>query len=150
MPSTLPMPNPFWMRLIMALSKLIRQSNAATARGESIDDNDQDLTSPLGKTCRAEESRRLQELFVTDPTSDRDAIVIANGGMVPSTCDWITTTDAFVGWKQSESGLLWVHGGPGKGKTYLSIYLTKSFEERSSNVGGAGWFNGNGGGAVYG
>jgi ankyrin repeat protein len=33
-------------------------------------------------------------------------------------------------WLRGDPGLLWIFGGPGKGKTMLSIYLTQQFEQR--------------------
>ncbi|KAF4976377.1 hypothetical protein FZEAL_6953 [Fusarium zealandicum] len=75
-----------------------------------------------------EEERCLRELFVTDPTSDRDAIITAKGDRTAGTCEWIMSTDEYKAWGRSQPGLLWISGPPGKGKTFISIFLTQNLE----------------------
>ncbi|KAI0382245.1 ankyrin repeat-containing domain protein [Hypomontagnella monticulosa] len=67
-------------------------------------------------------------LFITDPQDDRAALVTAKGQRVEGTCTWITETDAYKSWLSSNSQGLWILGGPGKGKTMMSIYLTECLE----------------------
>ncbi|KAM0518966.1 hypothetical protein ACHAPE_003957 [Trichoderma viride] len=69
--------------------------------------------------------RCLQDLFITDPAIDRAKLITSKGEIVSGTCDWITKREEFVNWITSDSGLLWISGGPGLGKTMLSIYLTE-------------------------
>ncbi|KAK4163097.1 hypothetical protein QBC43DRAFT_240047 [Cladorrhinum sp. PSN259] len=103
---------------------------------QSINTNVQNLNENIDNLNShvTDERKCLRELFVTDSTSDRDAVITAKGQIVDDTCDWITTREAYVAWEQSESGLLWVNGGPGKGKTYLSIALTKILQQQSSTL----------------
>src|SRR5271156_2281700 len=72
--------------------------------------------------CRA-------ELFLTDPLDDRAELITAKGQRVPGTCQWITTNKTYASWLASRSQLLWLSGGPGKGKTMLSIFLTEELEK---------------------
>jgi Cdc6-like AAA superfamily ATPase len=45
---------------------------------------------------------------------------------VQGTCSWILSDPQYVSWiKSEETGLLWVTGEPGSGKTMLSVYLTE-------------------------
>lgn len=67
----------------------------------------------------------LQDLFITDPAIDRAKLITSKGEIVSGTCDWITQKEEFVNWITSDGGLLWISGGPGLGKTMLSIYLTE-------------------------
>ncbi|KAK1252172.1 hypothetical protein MKX08_003359 [Trichoderma sp. CBMAI-0020] len=67
----------------------------------------------------------LQDLFITDPAIDRAKLLTSKGDILSGTCDWITQKEEFVNWITSDGGLLWISGGPGLGKTMLSIYLTK-------------------------
>ncbi|KAL7933000.1 ankyrin repeat-containing domain protein [Trichoderma chlorosporum] len=67
----------------------------------------------------------LQALFITDPAIDRAKLITSKGELVQGTCDWITERKEFVDWRASDGGLLWISGGPGLGKTMLSIYLTE-------------------------
>ncbi|KAM0552661.1 hypothetical protein ACHAPJ_007758 [Fusarium lateritium] len=70
----------------------------------------------------------LQALFITDPSRDRDDIIDAKGDICQGTCEWILSTDEFRAWQQSSPHLLWISAPPGKGKTYMSIYLSQHFE----------------------
>ncbi|CAM1509880.1 Fc.00g002150.m01.CDS01 [Cosmosporella sp. VM-42] len=71
----------------------------------------------------------LKDLFITDPSIDRVALTTAKGDVLKGTCDWIVQKEAFVEWQASENGRLWISGGPGMGKTMLSIYLTEYLEQ---------------------
>ncbi|RMJ09779.1 hypothetical protein CDV36_010602 [Fusarium kuroshium] len=76
-----------------------------------------------------EEERCLQALFVTDPTSDRNAIITAKGKRTAGTCEWIISTEGYKTWENApESSILWISGPPGKGKTFISIFLTQHLE----------------------
>lgn len=44
------------------------------------------------------------------------------------TCEWIKFNNLYKSWLESPSQLLWVSGGPGKGKTMLSIFLAEELE----------------------
>lgn len=82
-----------------------------------------------------EEDRCLQALFATlevDPSTDPESIITAKGEKVPGTCAWIASNETFLDWLTAPSGLLWVSGGPGKGKTFLSIYTYKLLAEMSN------------------
>jgi hypothetical protein len=72
----------------------------------------------LGKIC-------LQDLFITDPIIDRARLITSKREIVNGTCDWIAQKEEFINWTTSDGGLLWISGGPGLGKTMLSIYLTE-------------------------
>ncbi|KAJ5390784.1 uncharacterized protein N7496_001852 [Penicillium cataractarum] len=47
----------------------------------------------------------------------------AKGNVIDGTCRWITDVQEFESWLNGTNNLLWISGGPGKGKTFLSIYL---------------------------
>ena len=71
----------------------------------------------------------LQQLFITDPTSDRNGIITAKGQRTPGTCEWITSKQPYETWAASQAGLLWISGPPGNGKTFLAIFLTQILEK---------------------
>jgi hypothetical protein len=58
---------------------------------------------------------------------DRDRIVRAKGSRTEGTCEWIWDDPRFQSWYLGSSRLLWVRGGPGKGKTMLSVFLSERF-----------------------
>ncbi|KAM5356798.1 hypothetical protein ACJ41O_003444 [Fusarium nematophilum] len=74
------------------------------------------------------EDECLRAMFITDPVSDRESIITAKGRRTPGTCEWITQTEEFRSWSVSPSGLLWISGPPGKGKTFISIFLAELLE----------------------
>ncbi|KAI6945511.1 hypothetical protein KC341_g79 [Hortaea werneckii] len=55
-------------------------------------------------------------------------LISEKGKRVDGTCDWIREDDAFETWHLGDTNLLWINGGPGKGKTILSIFLTQELE----------------------
>ncbi|KAI8724222.1 NACHT domain-containing protein [Fusarium sp. LHS14.1] len=85
------------------------------------------LIQDLGRSFRpgTDEDQCLQDLFITDPLSDRDGIITAKGRRTPGTCEWIPMTEEYRSWSTDQSGLLWISGPPGKGKTFISIFLTQ-------------------------
>ncbi|KAM6525514.1 hypothetical protein FALCPG4_011053 [Fusarium falciforme] len=78
-----------------------------------------------------EEERCIRALFVTDPTNDRNAIITAKGKRTAGTCEWIISTEGYKTWENTpESSLLWISGPPGKGKTFISLFLTQHLEAK--------------------
>lgn len=67
-------------------------------------------------------------LFITDPSVDRQSLIDKKGLRVAGTCEWVELNETYKAWLCGEPSLLWIFGGPGKGKTMLSIYLTQRFE----------------------
>ncbi|CAN9243504.1 unnamed protein product [Alternaria alternata] len=82
-------------------------------------------------------------LFLTDPHVDRESLISAKGTRVPGTCEWITHDVNYRAWLNSDGGgdgdgngdtcLLWISGGPGKGKTILSVFLTEELERHAAS-----------------
>lgn len=73
-----------------------------------------------------DDKRCHRALFLTDPTNDQDAIIISKGKRATGTCDSIIATNTYNERKQAPSGLLWIFGGPGEGKTFLLISFPKT------------------------
>jgi ankyrin repeat protein len=71
-----------------------------------------------------------QSLYITDPYIDREVLISTKGKRVPGTCEWIAQHASYQSWLSgtSSSSLLWICGGPGKGKTIMSIFLTEELE----------------------
>ncbi|TLD18490.1 hypothetical protein PspLS_10163 [Pyricularia sp. CBS 133598] len=89
----------------------------------------------IASSNRTEEEECLMALFradreVTDPRDDRASLLTKKGQIVEGTCDWIFNKPEFVDWK-SRQGILWISGGPGLGKTMISIHLTGHIESMS-------------------
>jgi hypothetical protein len=66
---------------------------------------------------------------------DRRSILRNRGKRTKGTCEWITNLDKYKEWLTAkESNLLWICGQPGRGKTYLSIYLAEKLAETEDAI----------------
>ena len=75
----------------------------------------------------------LTALFLTNPRDDRENLIQIKGSRVDGTCEWIKSNKLYNSWLHSRSQLLWLSGGPGKGKTMLSVFLAEELEQRAKN-----------------
>ncbi|KAK2608999.1 hypothetical protein QQS21_002479 [Conoideocrella luteorostrata] len=89
----------------------------------------------------------LSDLFVTDPSEDREALRRKKGDRVAGTCEWILDTEDLTAWldggqmkfsnsQTTSGGVLWLHGNPGTGKSTLAIFLTDELSNRFSAADG--------------
>jgi len=73
-------------------------------------------------------------LLTIRPEDHRAALISEKGNRAEGTCEWIKNNDEYQSLSRGDTRLLWIYGGPGKGKTMLSIYLTEDFEETQKVV----------------
>jgi hypothetical protein len=59
----------------------------------------------------------------------RESVISAKGKRVEGTCEWIRGHTSYHAWLNGDISLLWISGGPGKGKTMMSIFLTEHLEQ---------------------
>ena len=78
------------------------------------------------KRPQSSKERCRHELILTVPSEDRGRIITAKGNAIKGSCKWIEEVQQFKDWLQGHIQFLWVFGGPGKGKTFLSIYIVKN------------------------
>ena len=72
-------------------------------------------------------------LYLTSPENERRTLVRVKGEVFDGTCDWILSHQKFVTWlHQRRQQLLWIHGGPGCGKTMLSIFISQSLQRANT------------------
>ena len=67
-------------------------------------------------------------LLLTDPKIDRASLISQKGQRAPGTCEWLLQNDIYRSWLQGNIHLLCIYGGPGKGKTMISIFLSEKLE----------------------
>jgi hypothetical protein len=91
----------------------------------------QDTFAADGETS---EERCRKSFFVTDPKIDRQRLIDRKGGRVVGTCDWMLNDPTYQSWLQDAPHLLWICGGPGKGKTMMSIFLAQTLECNSQSI----------------
>ena len=67
-----------------------------------------------------------------DPIINRETLKRTKGPRADGTCEWIRENETYKSWLSGNSQGLWISGGPGKGKTMLSIFLTEELEKHTS------------------
>ncbi|WZH49579.1 ankyrin repeat protein [Fusarium acuminatum] len=83
-------------------------------------------TIPLATSSYTEAAPVLDALLLTRPEVDRKSLIALKGRRVDGTCEWLTQHPHYQEWLTDENHpLLWISGGPGKGKTMLAIYITE-------------------------
>ncbi|KAF2006536.1 hypothetical protein P154DRAFT_422056, partial [Amniculicola lignicola CBS 123094] len=80
----------------------------------------------------------------SSPIPPRESLISAKGTRVAGTCEWITHNESYRAWLNADSDssgsnrdgtrLLWISGGPGKGKTMLSVFLTEELERHTASI----------------
>lgn len=86
-------------------------------------------TIPLATNSHAEAAPILDALLLTRPAVDRKSLIALKGRRVGGTCEWLMQHPRYQEWLTDASHpLLWISGGPGKGKTMLAIYITEELQ----------------------
>ncbi|OOQ87346.1 hypothetical protein PEBR_17108 [Penicillium brasilianum] len=73
-------------------------------------------------------------LFLTDPIIDRETLKSTKGERTAGTCEWIKDNETYKSWLEGNPQCLWISGGPGKGKTMLSMFLIEGLETRTQGT----------------
>jgi hypothetical protein len=116
---------------LQELKKLARQAEASRRaldglliKAQELVDVSRDHLGVAKKMDRrmsdAENRACLQALQATDPRADKDRIEQDKGGLLRDSYCWVLDHVNFQQWRDDgQSQLLWIRGGPGKGKTML-------------------------------
>ncbi|KAI0437967.1 ankyrin repeat protein [Xylaria telfairii] len=95
-------------------------------------------TIPLAANTHAEAAPVLDALLLTRPEVDRKSLIALKGRRVDGTCEWLIQHPRYQEWLScTNPPVLWISGGPGKGKTMLAIYITEVLQpvvEATGNV----------------
>ncbi|PGH35704.1 hypothetical protein GX50_01417 [[Emmonsia] crescens] len=71
----------------------------------------------------------LNALLLTRPEVDRSSLIALKGRRVDGTCEWLIRHPRYQEWLEgADPPLLWISGGPGKGKSMLAIYITEELQ----------------------
>ncbi|KAF3146528.1 hypothetical protein TWF594_003314 [Orbilia oligospora] len=70
-------------------------------------------------TFDEQDKKCLADLRVTNPIDDKSRITQTKGNLLKGSYIWILEHEDFKAWGRNETQLLWITGGPGKGKTML-------------------------------
>ncbi|KID65988.1 NACHT and Ankyrin domain protein, partial [Metarhizium hybridum] len=73
-------------------------------------------------------------LSLREPVVDLETLKSKKGQRTKGTCKWIKDNEKYQSWLGGDSQFLWISGGPGKGKTMLSIFLTEELERHTQET----------------
>ncbi|KID85179.1 NACHT and Ankyrin domain protein [Metarhizium guizhouense ARSEF 977] len=73
-------------------------------------------------------------LSLREPVVDLETLKSKKGHRIKGTCKWIKDNEKYRSWLGGDSQFLWITGGPGKGKTMLSIFLTEELERHTQET----------------
>jgi NACHT domain len=86
------------------------------------------------------EKECLQNLFLTDPAEDKNALKRRKGERAPGTCEWILETEELQKWLRStmntewNENILWLSGNPGTGKSTMAMAMAENLPNQSPFV----------------
>ncbi|KAH8126671.1 hypothetical protein LI328DRAFT_165870 [Trichoderma asperelloides] len=94
-----------------------------------------DNNAPFNIGSPEKESSWLEKISQTNPTYDKKRILESKGPFLYKSFRWILDHEDFNRWRNTEkSGVFWIKGDPGKGKTMLLGGLIDNFEENPGNI----------------
>ncbi|KAL6825610.1 ankyrin repeat-containing domain protein [Trichoderma sp. SZMC 28015] len=76
-----------------------------------------------------------EAILLKDPLIYRESLKNDKGERASGTCEWILENEIYRSWLNGDEHCLWICGGPGKGKTMLSIFLTEELERKQHERG---------------
>ncbi|PMD37887.1 WD40 repeat-like protein [Hyaloscypha variabilis F] len=89
--------------------------------------------SSLQEKLRMNEDNKrcLQDLRLTDPSVDMRSIEASKDNLLKDSYVWVLQRQEYIHWRDGDGGqLLWIKGGPGKGKTMLAIGLIRELSKQ--------------------
>ncbi|CAF3543844.1 unnamed protein product [Fusarium graminearum] len=100
---------------------------SVTNGGMSFAGNFQNLTITNNQQDKVKNCRN--QLFVSHPDIDRENLAEAKGQRTPGTCQWILNDPQYQSWLAGAFPVLRISGGPGRGKTIMSLFLAEEIEK---------------------
>ncbi|KAJ4302834.1 hypothetical protein N0V90_001725 [Kalmusia sp. IMI 367209] len=91
-----------------------------------------DEGTETGKDPTVETNVTHSQLERADALSE--TLTSVKGTRVIGTCEWILRNKDYQQWLDGSNHLLWISGGPGKGKTMLSNFLIEKLERRTAEM----------------
>ncbi|RBA10996.1 hypothetical protein FPRO05_14321 [Fusarium proliferatum] len=107
--------------------------NGSSGQGNLNFQGSVNITTNSVQTNNDEARHCQRDLFVTDPSEDREELKRKKGDRSSGTCKWILDTEELTAWLGSRQAtgedqathVLWLHGNPGTGKSTMAIFLTE-------------------------
>ncbi|KAK4069935.1 uncharacterized protein Triagg1_6730 [Trichoderma aggressivum f. europaeum] len=99
--------------------------------GNNVRIHQGDIINYASESPQSKSDACRNALFLADPIVDRDTLKRIKGRRTAGTCEWIRNDETYQSWLDGDVQCLWITGGPGKGKTMLSIFLTEELEKRT-------------------
>jgi hypothetical protein len=87
------------------------------------------------KALIQEDRECIRHLRLTDPRDDKKRIEEIKGGLLEDSYHWILENSDFQQWRNDQqSGLLWIKGDPGKGKTMLLCGIVNELKKSKAET----------------
>src|SRR5256714_1572829 len=87
------------------------------------------------KASMQEDRECIRHLRLTDPRDDKKRIEETKGGLLEDSYHWILENSDFQQWRNDQqSGLLWIKGDPGKGKTMLLCGIVNELKKSKAET----------------
>ncbi|KAL7909564.1 hypothetical protein GGI35DRAFT_387121 [Trichoderma velutinum] len=99
--------------------------------GNNIRIHQGDINNYASEPHQSKSDACRNALFLADPIVDRETLKSTKGRRTAGTCEWIRDNETYQSWLDGDVQCLWITGGPGKGKTMLSVFLTEELERRT-------------------
>ena len=93
------------------------------------------VTDGQKKRSQTEDDELLSQMLCnTTAHEDVEEIFARNAGsLLKGTGDWLTDEPFFRAWLEEQASVLWIFGGPGAGKSYLSTWIVKHLGAHASS-----------------
>ncbi|KAK5994944.1 Vegetative incompatibility protein HET-E-1 [Cladobotryum mycophilum] len=86
------------------------------------------LAKQIVMKFEAEDNACYKDLRLVDSRSAKIDIELAKGPLLEGSYDWVLRSFGFAEWGEEDQGVLWIKGGPGKGKTMLMCGILDSLK----------------------
>ncbi|GAM84755.1 hypothetical protein ANO11243_027560 [Dothideomycetidae sp. 11243] len=111
--------------------------STTTSTHNAVTALDEHVRKALETSDRAESDRSLKRaLCETTAVDDVEETYFKNArALLKGTGDWLERQSCFQSWIQRQAPVLWLLGGPGTGKTFLSTWIIQYLMTRPHDVG---------------
>ncbi|KAL6815079.1 hypothetical protein J3E69DRAFT_105968 [Trichoderma sp. SZMC 28015] len=91
--------------------------------------NQGNVSITVNKASSDEKKKFLKSISKTDPAYDKKRIQAAKGPLLRESFGWVLDHENFNRWCNTDNGVFWIKGDPGKGKTMLICGIINEFEK---------------------
>lgn len=91
--------------------------------------NQSNISITVNKASLDDKKKFLKSISKTNPAYDKKRIQMDKGPLLRESFSWVLDHENFNRWCSTDSGVFWIKGDPGKGKTMLICGIINEFEK---------------------